>query len=51
MLEESIRKRIVGTIFECTEHHQTLATLLSVPEDLLQAHSTRQTDASSHSGA
>ena len=51
MLKESIRERIVGTIFECTEHHQPIATFLSVPEDLLQAHSTRQTDASFHSGA
>ena len=29
MLEEGIHERIVGTIFECTEHHQTIATFRS----------------------
>ena len=29
MLEEGIRERIVGTIFECTERHQTIATFQS----------------------
>ena len=29
MLEEGIRERIVGTIFECTEHHQTIAMFQS----------------------
>ena len=29
VLEEGIRKRIVGTIFECTEHHKTIATFRS----------------------
>ena len=29
MLEEGIHERIVGTIFECTEHHQTIAMFQS----------------------
>ena len=29
MLEEDVHERIVRTIFECTEHHQTIATFWS----------------------
>ena len=39
MLEEGIHERIVGTIFECTEHHQTITTFWS----LLQAYSAIDT--------
>ena len=40
-LEEDIRERIVGTIFECRQLHHTICNV-SVPEDLLQACHARQ---------